>query len=96
MHQLPVPLLKESFLSQRVDIFPCMKIPLSEANLADVPVWEFVHFPYRSVVVIFLSLNCFEPELNVEAIEEEHGSEYQGIFPFSDAELTLKVKGDVV
>ena len=47
-------------------------------------------------MVIFLSLNCFEPELKVEAIEEEQGSEYQGIFPFSDAELTLKVKGDVV
>ena len=45
----------------------------------------------------FLSFNFWrvDPELNVVTKDDEQGSEYQGIFPFSETLLTLKVKIEV-
>jgi hypothetical protein len=48
------------------------------------------------VVTTFLSPLLVAPELYVVAMEDEHGSEYHGIKPFSDTELILNVYIEVV
>ena len=58
-----------------------------------VPVCLSVHFPRKSVVTTFLSLSSglVDPELKVVTKDDEQGSEYQGMLPFSETLLTLNV-----
>ncbi len=61
-------------------------IPAASGAEADVPVWPSVQLFLRSVVIIWRS--SYDPLLNVEAIVDEHDSEYHGICPFCVALLT--------
>lgn len=60
-------------------------IPAARGADADVPVWASVQLLRRSVVMIWRSSN--EPLLKVDAIVDEHASEYQGMLPFCVALL---------
>lgn len=60
-------------------------IPAARGAEAEVPVWASVQLLRKSVVIIWRSSN--EPLLNVEAIVDEHASEYQGMLPFCVALL---------
>lgn len=55
-------------------------MPAASGADADVPVCASVQLLRKSVVIIWRSSN--EPLLNVDAIVDEHASEYQGMLPF--------------